>query len=315
MENTVKMSTRKAFGNSLLAAGARYPQVVALDADLSKSTFSSLFAQKYPERFFQMGIAEANMIGVASGLALSGYVPFACSFACFITGRFDQIKMSVAYSDAAVRLVGTHAGVGIGEDGYSQQGLEDLALMRSLPTMDVLQPADDLETEGMINYLVTSKKPAYLRLTRQDLMRVHATDYQFKPGHFPMLKNGDDIALFASGGTVQHAVIAAREIAALGVQARVYNASSLKPVDHETVLRAANETKLMITVEDHSIIGGLGGAIAETVTAQHHPPLVRLGINDEFGESGTPESLYEKHGLSSAKLAERVITEWRRIGR
>lgn len=309
------MSTRKAFGNALLEAGAKYPQVVALDADLSKSTFSISFAQKYPERFFQMGIAEANMIGVASGLALSGYVPFACSFACFITGRFDQIKMSVAYSDAGVRLVGTHAGVGIGEDGYSQQGLEDIALMRSLPTMEVFQPADDVETEGMINYLVSSKRPAYLRLTRQDLLRVHAADHQFRPGHFPMLTNGDDVAIFATGGTVQHSVAAARELNALGVHARVYNASSLKPVDQEAVFTAAKSTKLMVTIEDHSIIGGLGGAIAETVSAISHPPLVRLGINDEFGESGTPESLYEKHGFTPAKISERINSEWRKLNR
>jgi transketolase len=221
--------------------------------------------------------------------------------------------MSVAYSDAAVRLVGTHAGVGIGEDGYSQQGLEDLALMRSLPTMEVFQPGDDIETEAMITYLATSKKPAYLRLTRQDLLRVHASDYQFKPGSFPLLKTGDDIALFATGGTLQHTFAAARELSAQNVHARVYNASSLKPVDEEAVFKAAQATKLMFTVEDHSIIGGLGGAIAETVSKKRHPPLIRIGINDEFGESGTPEGLYERHGLTAAKIAERVLIEWRRI--
>lgn len=314
MEKTAKMSTRKAFGNSLLAAGQKYPQVVALDADLSKSTFSNLFAEKYPERFFQMGIAEANMIGVASGLALSGYVPFACSFACFITGRFDQIKMSVAYSNAAVRLVGTHAGVGIGEDGYSQQGLEDLALMRSLPTMEVFQPGDDIETDAVVNYLVKSDKPAYLRLTRQDLLRVHETNYRFQPGRFPILKNGDDIAIFATGGTVQHALLAARELNALQINVRVYNASSLKPVDDEAIFKAAMSTKLLISVEDHSIIGGLGSALAESlVTHRGHAPLVRIGINDEFGESGTPDSLYDKHGLSAPKIAERVAHEWQQI--
>src|SRR5688572_11582926 len=191
MQATVKMATRKAFGQSLLALGEKNSQVVALDADLSKSTYSYLFGPKYPDRFFQMGIAGANMIGVASGLALSGYVPFACSFACFITGRFDQIKMSVAYSDAWVRLVGTHAGVGIGEDGYSQQGLEDIALMRSLPTMQVFQPGDDIETDGIVNYLAEAKCPAYLRLTRQDLVRVHQRDYRFFPGKFPLLKDGN----------------------------------------------------------------------------------------------------------------------------
>jgi transketolase len=307
------MSTRKAFGNSLLALGAVNPRVVALDADLSKSTFSYLFAKKYPERFFQMGIAEANMIGVASGLALSGFIPFACSFACFISGRFDQIKMSVAYSGASVRLVGTHAGVGIGEDGYSQQGLEDIALMRSLPTMEVFQPADDIETDAIMNYLLKSNKPAYMRLTRQDLVRVHDS-ILFKAGKFSMLKTGSDISVFASGGTVQHALGAAKELKALGIDVRVYNASSLKPIDDEAILSAARETKLLVSFEDHTILGGLGGALAESLSGiGQTPALIRVGINDEFGESGTPESLYDKHGLSQEKIAERLVSLWRQL--
>jgi transketolase len=309
----VKMATRKAFGNSLLTIASN-PKVVVLDADLSKSTNSYAFGQKYPERFFQMGIAEANMIGVASGLALSGYIPFACSFACFITGRFDQIKMSVAYSGAAVRIIGTHAGVGIGEDGYSQQGLEDIALMRSLPSMEVFQPADDVETASLMTYLVQSKNPAYVRLTRQDLVRVHEENYQFSPGHFPKLKSGKDIAVFATGGTVYNSLAAARSLQAQGIDVAVYNASSLKPVDEESVFRAGKESKLIVSAEDHSIIGGLGGAIAESLSGHAHmPALVRIGINDEFGESGTPESLYEKHGLSEAKIAERLAKEWQRL--
>lgn len=314
MDTKVKMSTRKAFGNSLLALGQKNPRVVALDADLSKSTFSNLFAERFPERFFQMGIAEANMIGVAAGLALSGYVPFACSFACFITGRFDQIKMSVAYSDAHVRLVGTHAGVGIGEDGYSQQGLEDIALMRSLPTMQVFQPADDIETKSLLDYLADAPFPAYIRLTRQDLLRVHAEDYSFSPGIFPMLKSGDHIGLFATGGTVQHSLAAANNLAARGINVRVYNASSLKPVDDQAIYRAAKETKLLVSVEDHNIIGGLGGAIAESLsTIGNTPPLIRIGINDEFGESGTPDALYEKHRLNESGIAARLDEEFRKL--
>lgn len=314
MDKAIKMATRKAFGNSLLALGAKNNRVVALDADLSKSTFSNLFAEKYPERFFQMGIAEANMIGVAAGLALCGYVPFACSFACFITGRFDQIKMSVAYSDAHVRLVGTHAGVGIGEDGYSQQGLEDVALMRSLPTMEVFQPADDVETDAIVNYLAESKSPAYLRLTRQELMRVHEANYRFSPGKFPLLKNGKDLTVFATGGTVQHALLAAQDLMAQGIDVRVYNASSLKPVDEEAIYQAAIRTKLIFSIEDHNIIGGLGGALAESLTLHPAPPkLIRIGINDEFGESGSPDALYDKHGLSAPKIAQRLSAEWHRI--
>lgn len=314
MDKAIKMATRKAFGNSLLALGAKNNRVVALDADLSKSTFSNLFAEKYPERFFQMGIAEANMIGVAAGLALCGYVPFACSFACFITGRFDQIKMSVAYSDAHVRLVGTHAGVGIGEDGYSQQGLEDVALMRSLPTMEVFQPADNVETDAIVNYLAESKSPAYLRLTRQELMRVHEANYRFSPGKFPLLKNGKDLTVFATGGTVQHALLAAQDLMAQGIDVRVYNASSLKPVDEEAIYQAAIRTKLIFSIEDHNIIGGLGGALAESLTLHPAPPkLIRIGINDEFGESGSPDALYDKHGLSAPKIAQRLSAEWHRI--
>lgn len=308
---SVKMATRKAFGNSLLSI-ASDPRVVVLDADLSKSTNSYAFSKEYPDRFFQMGIAEANMLGVASGLALSGYVPFACSFACFITGRFDQIKMSVAYSGAAVRIIGTHAGVGIGEDGYSQQGLEDIALMRSLPTMEVFQPADDVETASIMQYLLHSKNPAYVRLTRQELERVHEEGHQFAPGRFIKLKAGKDIAVFASGGTVYNALAAARSLQNQGIDIAVYNASSLKPVDDEAVFRAGKESKLIVSIEDHSIIGGLGGAIAESLSKNAQMPrLLRLGINDEFGESGTPEALYEKHGLSEAKIAERLKEEWR----
>jgi transketolase len=308
----IKMSTRKAFGNSLVALGATNSQIVALDADLSKSTFSYAFGQKYPDRFFQMGIAEANMIGVAAGMALSGYIPFACSFACFITGRFDQIKMSVAYSGARVRLVGTHAGVGIGEDGYSQQGLEDLALMRSLPTMEVFQPADDVETDSIMKYLLESPHPAYLRLTRQDLTRVLSPGDVFKPGIFPVLKTGSDISVFASGGTVYNALQAARELKTLGIDVRVYNASSIKPVDQQAIIQAGRETKLLVSFEDHNIIGGLGGAIAESLSCVGNmPPLIRAGVNDEFGESGTPEALYTKHGLSKEKIAEHLVAWWR----
>lgn len=308
-----KMASRKAFGNSLLDIGARDIRVTVLDADLSKSTMSYAFSKKYPERFFQMGIAEANMIGVASGMALSGYIPFACSFACFITGRFDQIKMSVAYSGATVRIVGTHSGVGIGEDGYSQQGLEDLALMRSLPSMQVFQPADDIETSSIMNYLLGSKDPAYLRLTRQELERVHDEHYQFSPGRFSQLKTGQDITIFASGGTVGHALAAARDLQAQGIDVRVYNASSIKPLDHEAIHQAGRETKLLVSIEDHSVLGGLGGAIAESLSMHAHmPKLIRMGINDEFGESGTPEALYHKHALSRAKIAERLAMEYQR---
>ena len=300
-------ASRKAFGDALKALGDVDPKIVVLDADLSKSTMSVVFGKAHPKRFFEMGIQEANMLGTASGLALSGYTPFCCSFACFITGRFDQIKMSVAYSQARVRIVGTHAGVGIGPDGYSQQGLEDLALMRSLPTMLVLQPADDIETAQMVRLLGTDPRPAYLRLTRQDLPRVHSDDYQFIPGKFPMLVDGDDVARFGTGGTVGFAVQAALALHAEGIKARVYNASSIKPVDDDAIERAAKECQAgLVTIEDHNILGGLGGAVAESTTSRVPARVLRLGVKDEFGESGEPLALYQKHGLDAEGIARDV---------
>ncbi len=292
-------ATRKAFGSALQKLGATDDKIVVLDADLSKSTMSMHFAKEFPDRFYEMGIQEANMIGTAAGLALSGYTPFCCSFACFLTGRFDQIKMSVAYSEARVRLIGTHAGVGIGPDGYSQQGLEDLATMRSLPGMLVLQPGDDLEAAQMVEHLATDPRPAYMRLTRQNVARVHDDNYKFKPGVFPQLIGGDDIAIFATGGTVGYAVDAALRLHDAGVKARVYNASSIKPVDEKAIVEAAQQTKGLLTVEDHNVLGGLGGAVTEVVTEKHPARVLRHGVHDVFGESGSPEDLYKHHKLDA----------------
>jgi len=306
-DNVKPVASRKAFGDALKLLGDKDPKVVVLDADLSKSTMSMTFAKAHPTRFFEMGIQEANMLGTASGLALSGYTPFCCSFACFITGRFDQIKMSVAYSQARVRIVGTHAGVGIGPDGYSQQGLEDLALMRTLPTMLVLQPADDIETAQMVELLATDPRPAYLRLTRQDLPRVHDNAYRFVPGKFPQLVGGNDVALLATGGTVGFAVEAALALHAEGIKARVLNASSIKPIDVAAIDAAARECKAgLVTIEDHNVLGGLGGAVAEALTSHTPARLLRLGVQDEFGESGDPKALYKKHGLDAEGITKSV---------
>lgn len=303
------VASRKAFGDALKALGDRDERVVVLDADLSKSTMSMVFAKAHPDRFVEMGIQEANMIGTAAGLALSGKTPFCCSFACFLTGRYDQIRMSVAYSQARVRLVGTHSGVGIGPDGYSQMGLEDLGLMRALPTMLVLQPADDVETQQMIDLLADDPRPAYLRLTRQNLPRVHSDDYRFVPGKFPTLVNGDDVTILGTGGTVGHAVEAALRLHARGISVRVLNASSIKPIDEEAIVKAARETRGLVTVEDHTVLGGLGGAVAEVLT-QHFPArLLRLGVQDVFGESGSPEGLYAKHGLDTDGI-EKAVSTW-----
>jgi transketolase len=296
-------ASRDAFGDAIVRLGEKHPEIVVLDADLSESTRSKKFAQKFPDRFFQMGIAEANMLGVAAGLSLGGKVPFCCSFACFVTGRFDQVRMSVCYSASNVRIIGSHAGVGIGEDGYSQMGLEDIALMRSLPTMAVIQPADDLETAGAIEYLVGHKGPAFVRTTRQKLDRVNPEGYKFQFGKGVTLADGKDLTIVASGGTVGPAVKAATLLAKDGISARVINIHTIKPIDVDLLVKAARETKGILTVEDHQITGGLGGAVCEAVADLAPVRVRRHGVLDVFGESGTPEGLYAHFKLDADGIA------------
>jgi len=303
-------ATRDAFGEALVKVGEKYPQVVVLDADLAKSTKSEAFAKKYPQRFFEMGIAEANMIGTGAGLALAGKVPFICSFACFVTGRFDQLKLSVAYSKANVKVVGSHCGIAIGDDGYSQQGLEDISVMRTLPGMAVIQPADDVETEAVVEYLVTHPGPAFLRTTRQKLERVNdPASYKFQFGKVVELKKGKKAVIFATGGEVHPALEAAEQLGKQGMDVGVVNVHTIKPLDVEGVLRLANAADAVVTAEDHQIIGGLGSAVAE-VLADHGvgKRLLRIGMQDAFGESGSPEELLAKYKLDAKGIAEQVST-------
>jgi transketolase len=300
-------ATRASFGEALATLGAEFQNVVALDADLSKSTKSEAFGKKFPDRFFQMGIQEANMIGAAAGLALTGKVPFLCSFACFLTGRFDIIRVSVGYTNANVRLVGTHSGIGIGEDGYSQMGLEDIACMRTLPGMSVLQPADDVETKAMMRYLIDHQGPVYLRLTRQDLLEVSPANYRFQFGRIVELRPGNDSVIFATGGLVGSAMKAAEELQKEGMSVAVMNVHTIKPLDVEMIGRWCGRVKHIFTAEDHNIIGGLGGAVAEVMAGLGTTSkLTRIGVHDTYGESGTPEALYEKHGLDAHGVARTV---------
>lgn len=305
-------STRQAFGESLAKLGEKYRQIVALEADLGKSTKTELFGKKFPERYFEMGIAEANMIGTAAGLSFTGKIPFAASFGCFLTGRYDTIRLSVAYAQANVRLIGTHAGVGIGDDGHSQMGLEDISLMRALPTMGVFQPMDAKETEHLMEFLVTEwKGPAYVRLTRQDLPDLYPAGAPFKPGKLieiiPHSNASKKVVCVASGAVVGEAVQASKLLATKGISMAVWNAHSLKPFDNETALKIANGCSAFVTVEDHSVIGGLGSCVAEALAGtSSHPKLTKLGIQDQFGESGDPLELYEKHGLTGAAIARTV---------
>ena len=293
--------------------GAKHPQVVVMDADLSKSTMTCLFAEKYPDRFFEMGIAEANMIGVGAGMALAGKVPFVCSFACFVTGRFDTIRMSVGYAQSNVKIVGTHAGIGIGEDGHSQMGLEDIALMRTLPGMVVLQPADETETKQAVEFAATYNGPVYLRLTRQKLADVNPPGYTFSCGKGVVLAPGAGMTILASGGTVQHAVKAREMLAGEKIDARIVNIATLKPLDEELVLRCAKETGCLFTVEDHSIIGGLGSAVAEIVAEKCPVPVKRWGVLDVFGQSGSPEGLYTEYKIDAKGIADAAAEFYRQV--
>jgi transketolase len=300
-------ATRESFGEALASLGEKYKDVVVLDADLAKATKSELFLKKYPDRFFEMGIAEANMVGTGAGLALAGKIPFICSFGVFLTGRYDIIRMSIAYSQANVKIVGTHAGIGIGEDGNSQMGLEDIALMRVLPNMTVVQPADDIEARQAVEYAIQHKGPMYLRFSRQKLDDVNGADYKFQFGKGVTLKDGKDIAVFATGGLVGPALSAAKELEAEGLSVAVINIHTIKPLDEELVLQYARKTKKLMTMEDHSIIGGLGSAVAELLAEKHPTRLKRIGMNDKFGESGTPEALYRKYGFDKEGIKASIL--------
>ena len=298
--------TRDSFGEALKALGAEFPKIVALDADLSVSTKSATFGKAFPDRFFQMGIAEANMIGTAAGLAFTGYVPFACSFGAFLTGRYDTIRVSVGYSKANVKLVGTHAGLGIGDDGYTQMGLEDLNVMRGLPGVTILQPCDHVTTLAAVRWAATNVGPVYLRLTRQKLAPVHASESVFQIGRGIILKEGGDkVALVASGATVQEIQAAAQSLSALNPW--VVDMPTIKPMDRALVKSLGKSCKYIVTVEDHNVIGGLGTAVSEVLSEEGSgAKLIRMGLQDTYGESGDPKELYEKYGLSANAVVKKV---------
>ena len=298
-------ASRAAFGEALLELGAKNDRIVTVDADLSKSTMTAKFAHTYPGRAFNVGIAESGMIGLAAGLALAGRIPFACSFACFVVGRFETIRVSIAYTNAPVKLVGTHVGVAIGEDGYTQMGLEDIACIRSLPNIPIVQPADEVETKQAVAFAVEHDGPIYLRLTRQNLEPVHDAAYRFAFGKADVLRLGHDVTILATGGTVWNSLEAAKRLAENGINAEVVNVATIKPIDEDALLLSAGKTGRVVTVEDHSIHGGLGGAVAELFAEVMPTPVKRLGVTG-FGESGDPAGLYRKHGLDPDGIARSV---------
>ncbi len=299
-------ATRVAFGEALVKLGGENSDIVVLDADLSKSTMTEYFAKKFPDRFFDMGIAEGNMVGAGAGMALAGKIPFICSFACFLTGRFEQIRMSIGYSRANVKIVGTHSGIGIGEDGYSQMALEDIALMRSLPNMAVVQPADSVETERALEYIVQHEGPVFFRLMRQKVNDINPPGYRFRFGKGVILRPGRHVTLIGTGGVVENTLKAAAILAEKGVETQVVNLHTIKPIDRELITEAARNHGKIVTVEDHGISGGLGSAVAEVMAELGRGRLKRVAVED-YAESGDAEGLYRKYGLSEHSIAAKAL--------
>ncbi|MBN2347026.1 MAG: transketolase family protein [Candidatus Aminicenantes bacterium] len=306
-------SLRGAYGQTLLKLGRENADLVVLDADLAKSTQTQVFTREFSDRFIDMGLAEQDMVSTAAGIALTGKTVFASSFCAFLMGRvFDQVRQSVCYNQANVKLVGTHSGLGVGEDGATHQALEDVALARTLPGMTVIVPADAIETARAVEFAAAAPGPFFIRLTRNSLPTVLPADHRFEPGRAPVLRDGDRVALVAMGAMVEKALQAADILAAGGVAAAVVDFSSLQPLDGEVLLRYARRAGRIVTIEDHSVHGGLGGACAEFL-AQHHPvPMRILGVEGRFGRSGKPEDLYAQFHLTAADIAaaaERLLSQ------
>lgn len=302
-----KMATREGYGKALAKLGAEQPKMVVLDADLAKSTKSYEFCKHYPERFFNMGIAEQNLMGTAAGLAASGKIVFASTFAIFATGRaFEQIRNSIAYPKLNVKIAASHAGLTVGEDGASHQAIVDMSIMRSLPNMTVIAPADGVEAEKAVMAAAQYEGPVYLRLGRSAVPVIYGEEHEFKIGQASQLREGHDATIFACGIMVAESLQAAEELAEEGLAVRVINMATIKPLDREAVLRAARETGAIVTAEEHSIIGGLGSAVAEVLVENAPVPMERVGVKDVFGESGKPAQLLEKYGLTAKNIKAAV---------
>lgn len=298
------LATRQAYGETLKELGAQNKDIVVLDADLSKSTNTHLFAKAYPDRFFNVGIAEQNLMGVAAGLATAGKIPFVSTFAMFAAGRaYEQIRNSICYPKLNVKVAATHAGLTVGEDGASHQAIEDISLMRTIPNMSVIVPADAEETRQAIAFAAEYKGPVYIRLGRMAVPDLYEEGYTFTFGKGVQLAEGKDVTLIATGVMVAPAKAAAEELKKDGIQARVLNIHTIKPIDKEAVIQAARETGAIVTCEEHSVIGGLGSAVAEVLVENQPVPMERVGVMDTFGESGTPDALLQKYRLTAADIA------------
>ena len=301
---------RNAYGETLIKLGKKYPDLVVLDADLSKSTKTIMFAKKYPNRFFEMGIAEANMISTAAGLASCGKIPFVSTFAVFATGRvYDQIRMDIAYSRANVKIFATHGGISVGKDGASHQMIEDISLMRVLPNMTVLAPSDATQTRKLVELMAAEKGPMYARIGRANAPIIYKKEdlSDIKIGKGIPIKEGSDITIIACGTMVDPALDASKSLSKLGISVRVIDMHTIKPLDERLVLRCAHDTNAVITIEEHSVIGGLGSAVSELLAENGSSvKFRRMGINDIFCESGDPKDLLEKYGLNEKHIVKTV---------
>ncbi|MDD2979782.1 MAG: transketolase family protein [Hespellia sp.] len=308
MSEVKKIATRESYGNALVELGAKHPEVVVLDADLAAATKTGVFKKAYPERHIDCGIAECNMMGVAAGLATTGKVPFASSFAMFAAGRaFEQVRNSIGYPKLNVKIGATHAGISVGEDGATHQCNEDIALMRTIPGMVVINPADDIEAKAAVEAAYKHVGPVYMRFGRLAVPVINdKPDYKFELGKGVVLREGKDLTIVATGLPVSGCLEAAQKLAADGIDAKVINIHTIKPLDEELIIAAAKETGKVVTVEEHSVIGGLGSAVCDALAENAPTKVMKIGINDTFGESGPAVELVKKYGLDADSIYEKI---------
>ncbi len=306
---TKKIATREAYGEALKELAKTNEKVVVLDADLSKSTKTAMFKEVCPERFFNVGIAEQNLMGTSAGLATTGKIPFASTFAVFATGRaYEIIRNSIAYPKLNVKIAATHAGLTVGPDGASHQALEDISLMRTIPNMTIINPADAVEAKAAVLKAAEYNGPVYIRLGRSKVPVIYdESNFDYQIGKGQIIEDGEDATIIATGIMVNEALKAQIELKEKGINARVVDIHTIKPIDKELIVRCAKETKAIVTAEEHNIIGGLGSAVSEVIVENHPIPMIRIGVKDSFGESGDPQELLEKYGLTSKDIVNAVI--------
>ena len=308
MADVKKIATRESYGNALVALGEKYDNVVVLDADLAEATKTGIFKKAFPERHIDCGIAESNMVGIAAGIASTGKVPFCSSFAMFAAGRaFEQVRNSVGYPHLNVKIGATHAGISVGEDGASHQCNEDIALMRTIPGMTIINPSDDVEAKAAVEAAYKMDGPVYLRFGRLAVPVINDTpDYKFEIGKGVVLKEGKDLTIIATGLEVNESLEAAKKLAEDGIDAEVINIHTIKPIDADLIVKSASKTGKVVTVEEHSVIGGLGGAVAEVLSEKCPTKMLRIGVQDTFGESGPAVKLLEKYELDAAGIYKQI---------